>query len=468
MICNEAGKAVLTETGVVGREREALAGKRVLVAGLARTGVSAARFLSKCGAVVTAFDALPIERLNGAQELSALGVEIRAGGLKADTAGIDLVVVSPGIPCDSAFLNTARENGAEVISEIELAYRFMDAPVLAVAGTNGKTTTTTLLGRVLEDAGKKVFVGGNIGTPAIEYVESGGGAGFCVIEVSSFHLETTVTFNPMVGILLNITEDHLDRYRDFNHYAETKFRLFENQKEGDFAVLNAGDPLIAERIKSWPGKGKVIPFTVSGALTEGLWLEGGDIVCSMNGVKETYPVSSLRLKGLHNIENVMAVIATARLMGVAREAVIKTLSTFDGLAHRMENVRVLDGVTYIDDSKGTNTGALMMALKGTPAPVILIAGGKDKGGDYGFLAGLVREKVKLLVLIGEARFKIKDSLGGFTETVLADTIEDAVKVSRERASERDTVLLCPACSSFDMFRDYKERGERFRAAVEAL
>jgi UDP-N-acetylmuramoylalanine--D-glutamate ligase len=472
MICDEAGaeagKAVLTETGVAWRAREALAGKRVLVAGLGRTGVSVARFLSKCGADVTAFDAMPLERLKGAQELSALGVEIRAGGLEASTEGLDIVVVSPGVPCDSELLNTARENGAEVISEIELAYRFMDAPVLAVAGTNGKTTTTALLGRVLEEAGKKVFTGGNIGTPAIEYVASGGGADLCVIEVSSFHLETTVTFNPKVGILLNITEDHLDRYRDFAHYAETKFRLFENQKEGDFAVLNFGDQLIAERIKTWTGRGKVIPFTIYGTLDRGLWLEGGDIACSINGVKETYPAGSLRLRGLHNMENVMAVIATARLMGVAREAIMKTLSSFDGLGHRMETVRVLDGVTYIDDSKGTNTGALMMALKGTPAPVILIAGGKDKGGDYGRLAGLVREKVKLLVLIGSARLKIKDALGGLIETVLADSLEEAVKTARERASAGDTVLLCPACSSFDMFRDYKERGERFKATVEAL
>ncbi|MDP2690475.1 MAG: UDP-N-acetylmuramoyl-L-alanine--D-glutamate ligase [Deltaproteobacteria bacterium] len=472
MICGkiasaEAGKPT-NGADTLKRAAQALAGKRTLVAGLARTGVSVARFLKKCGAVVAAYDALPVERLAGAGELSAIGVDIKAGGAKADTRGVELVVVSPGVPHDMPLLNEARSSGAEVISEIELAYRFMDCPVLAVAGTNGKTTTTTLLATVLEEAGRKVFVGGNIGTPAIEYIESGGGAELCVLEVSSFHLETTESFNPKVGILLNITDDHLDRYRDFGHYAETKFRLFENQREGDFAVVNAADPVIAARARAWPGRGRVVPFTTTGALSEGLWLDGDNVVYSIDGTRELYPVSSFRLKGLHNMENIMAVIAAARLMGIPCGAITGTLKTFGGLAHRMEPVRVLGGVTYMDDSKGTNTGALMMALKGTPAPVILIAGGKDKGGDYGVLSNLVKEKVKLMVLIGEARFKIKDALGPLAETVLAGTLEEAVRLSHERAKAGDTVLLCPACSSFDMFRDYKERGERFKAAVAAL
>lgn len=257
----DCGEAVTHTTGTgtsrgagdtFARARRALAGKRALVVGLARTGVCAARLLAKCGAVVTAADALPLDRLSGAGELCALGVKIRAGGAGVDTRGVELVVVSPGVPSNSVVLDEARANGAEVISEIELAYRFMDAPVLAVAGTNGKTTTTALLGEAIKEAGKRVFVGGNIGTPAIEYIESGGGADLCVLELSSFHLETTASFAPKVGILLNITEDHLDRYRDFGHYAETKFRLFENQTPADFAVVNAADPVIARRIRRGP------------------------------------------------------------------------------------------------------------------------------------------------------------------------------------------------------------------------
>jgi len=453
---------------VTDKARLALAGKKTLVAGLGRTGVSAALFLHGCGAIVTACDDLPAEKLSGARELSAIGIQIKAGGEAVDTKGVELVVVSPGVPTGSPLLEQARANGASVISEVELAFRFIDCPVLAVAGTNGKTTTTTLLGRILEEAGKKVFVGGNIGTPAIEYAASGGGADLCVLELSSFHLETTVTFNPKVGILLNITEDHLDRYRDFDHYAETKFRLFENQTEGDWAIVNAGDPVIAKRMAAWHGKGSLIPFSVSAPLTRGLWLEGGEMVCSIDGIERRFDTSRFMLKGLHNIENIMAAVAAALLMGAEQDSIERTLASFTGLGHRMEQVRVLGGVTYIDDSKGTNIGALIGALKGTPAPVILIAGGRDKGGDYKALTQLVEEKVKLLVLIGEAAPLIKAALGHLAETIEAATLEEAVSVSSERAGSGDTVLLCPACSSFDMFKDYKERGVRFRAAVLAL
>lgn len=453
---------------VIDRAKEALAGRKTLVVGLGGTGVSAARFLRSCGAFVIAADSLPAGSLVSAEELVSLGVDVRAGGVAVDTAGMELVVVSPGVPFDSPLLESARASGAEVVSEVELAYRFIDCPVLAVAGTNGKTTTTTLLGRFLEEAEKKVFVGGNIGTPAIEYVASGGGADLCVLEISSFHLETTESFNPKVGILLNITEDHLDRYRDFDHYAETKFRLFENQTEGDMAVVNADDPVIAKRMEAWTGRGALVPFSVSRPLESGLWLEGGEMVCSIDGTHMRFDTGRFTLKGLHNIENIMAATAAALLVGVSQETIEKTLSNFSGLSHRMEQVRVLGGVRYVDDSKGTNIGALIGALRGTDGPVILIAGGRDKGGDYKALAELVEEKVKLLVLIGEAAPKIKAALGHLTGCADADTLEEAVAIAHEKAASGDTVLLCPACSSFDMFKDYKERGERFKAAVSAL
>jgi len=447
--------------------REALAGRRAVVVGLASTGIAASRFLARSGARVIATDAKRADVLPGVEGLSSLGVEIRTGGHEGvDVSGADMVVVSPGVPSDHGLLAAAREAGVEVMSDIELAWRFMDAPVIAVAGTNGKTTTTTLLGKALEDAGFKVFVGGNIGTPAVEYVEGGGGADFCVLEVSSFHLETTRLFNPHIGILLNITEDHLDRYRDFEHYAATKFRLFENQSEADFAVINVNDAVMARNPASF-GKGRVIPFTVEGKC-DGLFLEEGAIVHMMDGKREEYPVDSIRLTGLHNMENVMAVIGGARRAGVPKDSLMKTLSSFSGLHHRMEFVRELDGVTYIDDSKGTNVGALQMALRGLRGPVVLIAGGVDKGGDYKVLAPLIREKVRAMVLIGEARRKIFDSIGSLTRTMTAESFEEAVRAAREAAAEGDTVLLCPACSSFDMFRDYKERGERFAAIVKAF
>lgn len=447
--------------------RAALNGKSAIVVGLGSTGISVCRFLAKCGTRVVATDSKKAEAIPGIDALAPMGVEVMAGGHSGiSVKGVDLVVVSPGVPYELPLFVEARAAGAEVISEVELAWRFMDAPVLAVAGTNGKTTVTTLLGEVLENSGLKVFVGGNIGTPAIEYIENGGGADECVLEISSFHLETTRFFNPHIGILLNITEDHLDRYRDFGHYAGTKLRLFENQSDDDYAIININDPEITKR--KIPGRGRRVPFTMEGKAEGGLFLEGGSIVHLFNGSKEEYPVEDIKLKGIHNIENVMSVIASARRAGAPKEVISKTLSVFSGLHHRMELVREFKGVRYIDDSKGTNIGALMMALKGLVGPVVLIAGGVDKGGDYRTLSALVREKVKLMVLLGEARFKINDALGGLAKTVLADSFEEAVKTAHNGAAPGDTVLLCPACSSFDMFRNYKERGERFAALVEAL
>jgi len=444
-------------------------GRKALIVGLAATGVSSARFLKGRGAEVVATDMKPLNELPKARALMDIGVRIDAGGHRPESLeGVDLVVVSPGVRTDEPILVEAKRRGAEVISDIELAYRFIDCPILAIAGTNGKTTTTTLLGGIIGNSGRNVFVGGNIGTPAIEFMEAQTPFDLCVLEISSFHLETTKTFNPHIGVLLNITEDHLDRYKDFDDYAETKFRLFENQSASDYAVVNVNDPVIEKKVSRGLTKGKVVPFTVSGMLKEGLFLKGGSIIYLNNGSEEAYPTSGFKLKGLHNIENIMAVIATARLAGVSRDVIIDTLATFKGLPHRMEFVRQLDGVTYVDDSKGTNIGSLMMALKGTDTPVVLIAGGRDKGGDYGVLGGLVKEKVRSMILIGEARFKMKEALGNLTDTVMADTFEEAIRISRSKATAGDTVLLCPACSSFDMFKDYKDRGDRFKRLVEAL
>ena len=446
-----------------------LAGLRCLVVGCAATGVASARFLAGCGAQVVATDTKPESEIEGAAALRRLGVDIKAGGHGGvDISGVKLVVVSPGVPVAHPLLVESARAGAQVISDIELAWRYIDAPVVAVAGTNGKTTTTTLLGRVLSDAGKRVFVGGNIGTPAIEYVEAGGGADLCVLEISSFHLETTRTFNPHIGILLNITEDHLDRYDSFAHYAGTKFRLFENQGPDDIAVVNANDSVIAQRLAFSITKGRVVPFSVAGPLDFGVYLTDGFIIYKKLEGTEIYPTAGFRLQGIHNMENIMAVIVAARASGVTAGSIMKTLASFEGLHHRMESVRKLGGVLYIDDSKGTNIGALEMALRSLNTPVVLIAGGRDKGGDYSVLSSLVKEKVKCMLLIGEARERIKAALGGLTETITADSLEEAVKTAASKAVFGDTVLLSPACSSFDMFKSYKERGDRFKALVNAL
>lgn len=448
---------------------EELRGVRALVVGCAATGAASARFLAGCGAQVVVTDAKPEAEIEDAAALRRLGVDIKAGGHDGVSLdGVKLVVVSPGVPAAHPLLAAAVRAGAEVIGDIELAWRYIDAPVIAIAGTNGKTTTTTLLGRVLRDAGKKVFVGGNIGTPAIEYVEAGGGADICVLEISSFHLETTRTFNPHIGVLLNITEDHLDRYDSFGHYADTKFRLFENQGPDDIAVVNVNDSVIAKRLASGITRGKVVPFSVAGPLDYGIYLTDEFVVYRMKDETEVYPTAGFRLKGLHNMENIMAVIVAARAAGVTAASITKTLASFDGLHHRMESVRKAGGVVYIDDSKGTNIGALEMALRSLNGPVVLIAGGRDKGGDYTVISMLVREKVKCMVLIGEAAQRIKDALGGLTETILAGSLEEAVKTAAAKAVSGDTVLLSPACSSFDMFKSYKERGERFKELVNAL
>lgn len=463
----------------------ALSGKRVLVVGLGLTGFALSRFLKGCGARVIATDALPASGIQGVSELELMGVKVEAGGHSPEEfKGAELIVVSPGVPLSIPAFEDARRAGVEIISDLELAYRFIDAPIVAVAGTNGKSTTTTIIGDVLNSAGEKAFVGGNIGSPAIEYLEGkggqgGGGADWCVLEVSSFHLEAVKAFNPRIGVLLNITEDHLDRYADFNEYAGTKLKLFMNQGGEDYAVVNVGDPVIAGAVDKGLIKGKLIPFTTTGTLEDGFYLSGDDIVrASDGGAEAVYSVEGLKLSGLHNLENVMAAMACAMIVGIPMESALETIKGFEGLPHRMEFVREVDGVRYVNDSKGTNVGALKKALEGagggggggggSKGGIVLIAGGKDKGGEYGPLKELVKKRVKFLVLMGQARFKMKAALGDATETAVTGGLEEAFELARKRAEPGDTVLLCPACSSFDMFKNFEERGESFRKLVETL
>jgi len=447
-----------------------LKGRKALVVGLAKTGISTAKFLMAQGAVVTTTDMLPASKIKGIDDLQGTGINVETGGHSVKNfLNADLIVLSPGVPPDIGPLQEAKRKGIEIISEIELAYNFIKEPIVAIAGTNGKTTTTTLIGKIFEDAGKAAFVGGNIGLPLIEYVLSEQMAEYLVVEVSSFQLEGIRNFRPHVAILLNITEDHLDRYASFQEYAAAKFRLFENMNKGDYAIVNIDDPVIKSHVPNLKSQLiNVIPFSSSKALKQGIYYQDGSIVYSVGGNEETYPTRDFKLKGIHNIENIMAAIAAVKACAIPMGVILKTIEGFKGLPHRMELIRELNGVSYYNDSKGTNIGALQKSLEGLSSPVILIAGGKDKGGDYTALNDLIKSKIKLLILLGEAKDKIRDAFKGFTDIVMVESLKQAVCTAYNRAENGDVVLLSPACSSFDMFKDYKERGEIFRKEVMRL
>ncbi len=452
---------------------EALAGREVLVVGLGLTGRSVARFLSRRGASVSVVDSRDEGLLAGAEDLRKMGVKVKAGGLRSgDFEDAELIVLSPGFPASDPLLKQARARGVEVIGGLELASRFITVPIIAIAGTNGKSTVTSLIGSVLEAAGVSVFVGGNIGTPAVDYFLDESQAKICVLEVSSFQLESIVTFRPHVAILLNITDDHLDRYSGFEEYAAVKFRLFDNQQRRDFAVVNAADALIHDETldveASSHGEAIRVPFNCSSDDDNGLCIRGTDVLYRKDGLVEEYPLEGTSLTGLHNMENAMAAIAALRLCGVSSGDVQEGLRSFHGLRYRMELVRERGGVRFINDSKGTNTGALMMALRSTAAPVILIAGGRDKGGDYTALREIMADKVRLLIVLGEGAGRLRESFSDIVDVQAVSTMEEAVEAAAKEAAAGDTVLLSPACSSFDMFRDFKERGARFTALVKAL
>jgi len=375
---------------------------------------------------------------------------------------VTLVVPSPGVPADGPLLREAVRRAIPVQAEIELAARALAIPIIGVTGTNGKSTTTTLIGDMLRAGGERPFVGGNLGTPLITAV--GGRYSMAVAEVSSFQLEWVDRLQPRVAVLLNVTEDHLDRYAGLDAYGATKLRLFARQTAEDVAILNGSDPWIRAH--------------ADGLRAATLWFGGGDhavlradaaaVRMRLDGREEMYPLAKVGLAGAHNRENMMAAIAAARAVGVAPAAVQEALEAFRGLPHRLELVRERDGVRWIDDSKGTNAGALVMSLAGYERNVILLAGGLDKGGDYGVLVEPVRRAVKHALLFGAAREMLARTLGGATEVEIVDDLAAAVRAAAALAAPGDTVLLSPACASFDMFRDYADRGRQFQALVRAL
>lgn len=378
----------------------------------------------------------------------------------------DLIILSPGVNPAIEPVRKALGKGVQVISEVELAYHFIRIPIIAVTGTNGKTTTTLLIGEMLKDEGKRVGIGGNVGEPLILFVEGRDRWETLVVEVSSFQLEGIREFRPRCSILLNITEDHLDRYPRYEDYIEAKLRIFKNQGIGDTAILNRDDPVVMrheEKVRA-----KKFFFSRKEKVEEGAFSNGESILLRLNGAEEVYSLSQSPLKGIHNVENMMAAIIVARLFGSSKGAVERVLRRFKGLEHRLEFIREVEGVCYYNDSKGTNVGSVVKSLQSFQGPVILIAGGKDKHTDLHPLGEWVRSRVRRMILIGEAKERMARELGALTDTVMARSMEEAVLLAHRSAKKGEVVLLSPACSSFDMFKDYEERGRVFKEAVNRL
>jgi UDP-N-acetylmuramoylalanine--D-glutamate ligase len=444
-----------------------LRNKKILVVGLARTGVAVARYLAKQGARVTVTDMKGHDAVAPfLAELERLPIDYQLGMHDKHTFLMaDLIVVSPGVPMDIKQLQLARAQKRRVISEIELAAAAISAPIVAITGTNGKTTTTSLAGEIFAACGFRTFVGGNIGTPLIDLVASGAPVERVVVELSSFQLEGIETFRPRVAVLLNITEDHLDRYATFQDYINAKARIFENQTDSDYALLNMDDPLVA----GFAGKvrARVVPMSQQRDLDQGISYRDGVITFRWEDRVESFPTDGYQLQGVHNRENILAALAAGLLLGCDPAASRNAVAAFRGLPHRMELVRTVDGVPWYEDSKATNVGSVGKALASFDN-ITLIAGGKDKGGSYAPLAALVRDRVRHMVLIGEARERIARELGDLTDTHLAGSLDEAVQRARELTGPGGVVLFSPACSSFDMFRDYEERAERYKALVRAL
>ena len=470
--------------------------KNILVVGLARSGIGAANLLLSSGARVTVTDRKP---------RSALGDQIRklSPFIKVITDGnpgevfdaSDLIVVSPGVPPDIPPIVRARAKGIPVISELELAYQAVTGDTrnsqpatpafIGVTGTNGKSTTTTLIDLMLNESGLKTMLGGNIGSALTEEIYSGcrvQGAGcravdYIVAEVSSFQLESTEEFRPKIAAILNITPDHLDRYEGMDDYINAKARIFENQTSGDYLILNADDPVIMkmanEKLKMRNRELPRIAYFSCRKEVEGVYFKGGKIYCNFNNSgsqtlnSELIGVDEIRIRGVHNLENAMAASLVAIISGCSYEAVKKALKDFPGLEHRLEFAGEVNGVRFINDSKGTNAGAVAKSLEGFEK-VFLIMGGVDKGSDFSVLKNTIRKKVRLLILLGEAKEKIAQAIGGAAEIRKVRDLEEAIDLSISKASAGDVVLLSPGCASFDMFADFEDRGRKFKDAVNEI
>jgi UDP-N-acetylmuramoylalanine--D-glutamate ligase len=443
--------------------------KKGLIVGLGKSGVAAARFLKRRGADVTVTDMADEAHLSPAvAEVRGLRIPLELGGHRTATfEKADFIIVSPGVPHTIAPLQQARAKGIPVLGELELACRFSTEPIVAVSGTNGKTTTTTLLGLMLKDSGRDVFVGGNIGAPLIGHVDSGRQVDLIVVEVSSFQLDTSTTLRPRVAVLLNIAPDHLDRYPDFAAYVASKCRLFQNQGADDTAIVNGADRRLLGQCQ--PLAGHTLFFNDRRAAEEGADIEADRIVLHVKDQAPVHlPSGAANIVGRHNQENIAAASLAALAAGATLDGVLSALGRFQGLPHRLEALGTLNGVRYVNDSKATNIDAVARALECFDRPVILIMGGRTKGDDFKVLAQPLQRHVKRLIALGEAQATIVAALGAVVPISRARTMDDAVRQARAVAQAGETVLLSPACASFDMYNNYAERGDHFRAVFHDL
>ena len=445
-----------------------LAGKKVLVVGLARTGIATALFCAERGARVTATEARPeLEIAETAAKLRSAGVTLELGGHRPETfVQQDLIVPSPGVPPLMPALAAARAIGVPVWSEIELAWRFLRGRLICITGSNGKTTTTSLIGHILETSGFPVQVAGNIGTPLISRVDISSDTSFTVVEASSFQLESISALRPDISVLLNLTPDHLDRHGSIEAYAAAKARIFENQTEEDAAVINAEDAVAPQYA---PAGARVFWFSRVKRVANGCYLRGDEIVFRCEGTETVLlERKDIGLRGSHNIENVLAAAAAARLAGAQPAAIAEGVRTFAGVEHRIEYVATISGVEYFNDSKATNVDATLKALDAFPGKVVVILGGKDKGSDFRILRQALRSRARMALLIGSAADKIETELAGVIPVERAETMARAVEIASRRAQPGDTVLLAPACASLDQFENYEHRGRVFKQLVREL
>ncbi|MBW1650354.1 MAG: UDP-N-acetylmuramoyl-L-alanine--D-glutamate ligase [Deltaproteobacteria bacterium] len=451
-----------------------LSGKKILIAGIGKTGISLTSFCKKKGADITVTDINKDALIKISEQKSLFsGIKKEIGYHNIQTfQNSDLIILSPGIPHNIKPVTAATAKGVKITGEIEFASQFIKTPVIAVTGTNGKTTVTTLIGEILKNCGKKVFVGGNIGKPLIDYVDGEDKADIIIAEISSFQLDTISTFNPNIAACLNISKDHLERYTNYSEYAASKVKIFANQDKKDTAIINGNDILLrtlTENIKSkklffYPQTkeaGSIINFTDKKLIF--------DFINTGEKEKNFINLNNIKLIGAHNIENIAAASLCALAAGANINKIQKTVSEFKGIKHRIEHIDTINNVAYYNDSKATNTDAVLRALQNFNNPLILIMGGIDKGGSFEKLKPLIKKSVKKLIAIGEAKQKIINTFADTASDIIsANSLEEAVNLAHKKAAAGDAVLLSPGCASFDMFRNYADRGETFCKAVKGI
>jgi UDP-N-acetylmuramoylalanine--D-glutamate ligase len=447
-------------------------GKRFSIIGGARSGVAVAQLLKAHGGLVFLSEKAPAEKL--AETIAALkstGIEFETGGNTGRATDVDVVVLSPGVPSDAPVVREALAKGRQVVSEVEVASWFCAAPIVAITGTNGKTTTTTLTGRLFDDARRPNIVAGNIGTAFSQLVGQVGANGTAILEISSFQLDHIRSFRPKISVWLNITPDHLDRYdHSYEKYIASKCRVFENQRDGDVLIYNEDDETEREHVhRLAPHSVRKLAFSIRKDVHEGAHVDHGVLKLRLNGAdREIIPTDEISIRGMHNLYNSMAASLVAREMGIPAASIRSTLRNFKGVEHRLEFVREVRGVQYVNDSKATNVDSVWYALQSFEKPLVLFLGGRDKGNDYSRLTDLVRKNVRTIIAIGESADKVVKAFTGVVPVTVADTMKEATTMASQTAHTGDVVLLSPACASFDWFENYEHRGRVFKQLVMEL